>query len=160
VLTFGGGVNEVQRELIAMFGWACRRCRGDRVEHQRDHDWIMREAERIKALGETRPARARPGQPADRSTPGWTRSGRPTRGSRGDGAAGDGAGLDDARLRGTRGADDPLSQAMAMLDAAGFTSVLGTNCDQTYERYLRVGEQGLRDHAARGRRRAEADRGG
>jgi uncharacterized protein len=44
-------------------------------------------------------------------------------------------------LRGTRGADDPLSQAMAMLDAAGFTSVLGTNCDQTYERYLRVGEQ-------------------
>ena len=44
-------------------------------------------------------------------------------------------------LGGTRGADDPLSQAMAMLDKAGFTSVLGTNCDQTYERYLRVGEQ-------------------
>jgi uncharacterized OB-fold protein len=30
---------------------------------------------------------------------------------------------------------------MEMLDAAGYTSVLGTNCDQTYERYLRVGEQ-------------------
>ena len=44
-------------------------------------------------------------------------------------------------LRGTRGADDPLSGAMEMLDAAGYTSVLGTNCDQTYERYLRVGEQ-------------------
>ena len=43
--------------------------------------------------------------------------------------------------RGTRRADDPLSQAMQMLDDAGFTSVLGTNCDQTYERYLRVGEQ-------------------
>ena len=28
-----------------------------------------------------------------------------------------------------------------MLDEAGFTSVLGTNCDQTYERYLQVGEQ-------------------
>jgi 3-oxo-4,17-pregnadiene-20-carboxyl-CoA hydratase alpha subunit len=44
-------------------------------------------------------------------------------------------------LRGTRGADDPLSGAMEMLDAAGYTSVLGTNCEQTYERYLRVGEQ-------------------
>ncbi len=44
-------------------------------------------------------------------------------------------------LRGTRGADDPLSGAMEMLDAAGFTSVLGTNCEQAYERYLRVGEQ-------------------
>ena len=30
---------------------------------------------------------------------------------------------------------------MQVLDAAGFESVLGTNCDQTYERYLEVGEQ-------------------
>ena len=30
---------------------------------------------------------------------------------------------------------------MQVMDEAGFTSVLGTNCDQTYERYLRVGEQ-------------------
>src|SRR5205823_6382923 len=44
-------------------------------------------------------------------------------------------------LRGTRGADDPLSRAMDVLDAAGYHSVLGTNCEQTYERYLRVGEQ-------------------
>jgi uncharacterized OB-fold protein len=44
-------------------------------------------------------------------------------------------------LRGTRGADNPLSGAMEMLDAAGYTSVLGTNCEQAYERYLRVGEQ-------------------
>jgi uncharacterized OB-fold protein len=36
---------------------------------------------------------------------------------------------------------DPLHGAMQMLDAAGFTSVLGTNCDQTYERYLREGER-------------------
>jgi uncharacterized OB-fold protein len=41
----------------------------------------------------------------------------------------------------TRPEGDPLHGAMQMLDAAGFTSVLGTNCDQTYERYLREGER-------------------
>ena len=31
---------------------------------------------------------------------------------------------------------------MQLLDRrAGFTAVLGTNCDQTYDRYLRVGEE-------------------
>ena len=108
----------------------------------RDHDWILAETERIKALGETAPRLARDpvSQPIinawldaieetdARFTQGvappamaqvWTMPG----------------------LRGTRGADDPLSQAMEMLDGAGFTSVLGTNCDQTYERYLKVGEQ-------------------
>jgi uncharacterized protein len=103
---------------------------------------IMAETERIKALGETAPRLARDAvsQPVinawldaidetdTRFTQGlappamaqvWTMPG----------------------LRGTRGADDPLSQAMAMLDDAGFTSVLGTNCDQTYERYLQVGEE-------------------
>ena len=37
--------------------------------------------------------------------------------------------------------DDPLHGTMQMLDRAGFTSVLGTNCDQTYARFLRPGEQ-------------------
>ena len=36
---------------------------------------------------------------------------------------------------------DPLYATMAMLDEAGFTSVLATNCEQTYDRYLRPGEQ-------------------
>jgi uncharacterized OB-fold protein len=40
-----------------------------------------------------------------------------------------------------RPAGDPLHGTMQVLDEAGYTSVLGTNCDQTYERYLRVGEQ-------------------
>lgn len=107
----------------------------------RDHDWIMGESKRIQALGETAPRLARDpvSQPIinawldaidetdARFTEGvappamaqvWTMPG----------------------LRGTRGADDPLSQAMEVLDAAGFTSVLGTNCNQTYERYLEVGE--------------------
>ena len=30
---------------------------------------------------------------------------------------------------------------MAVLDDAGYTSVVATNCEQTYHRYLRVGEQ-------------------
>jgi len=37
--------------------------------------------------------------------------------------------------------DDPLGQMSQVLDAAGFTSVVATNCDQVYHRYLRHGEQ-------------------
>jgi uncharacterized OB-fold protein len=43
-------------------------------------------------------------------------------------------------LRGERPADDPLGAMTAILDEAGFTSVVATNCEQTYHRYLRVGE--------------------
>jgi len=35
---------------------------------------------------------------------------------------------------------DPLGQMMITLDDAGFSSVVATNCDQTYFRYLRHGE--------------------
>ncbi len=38
------------------------------------------------------------------------------------------------------GGADPLGQMMAVLDEAGFTSVVATNCAQTYHRYLRHGE--------------------
>ena len=44
-------------------------------------------------------------------------------------------------LHRTRAADDPLGQIMAILDEAGFTSIVATNCEQTYHRYLRVGEE-------------------
>jgi uncharacterized protein len=37
--------------------------------------------------------------------------------------------------------DDPMSLMSAVLDAAGFTSVVATNCEQEYFRYLRHGEQ-------------------
>jgi uncharacterized OB-fold protein len=43
-------------------------------------------------------------------------------------------------LHGQRGGDDPLGQMMSIMDAAGFTSVVATNCEQTYHRYLRPGE--------------------
>jgi uncharacterized protein len=38
------------------------------------------------------------------------------------------------------GGVDPLGRMMTVLDEAGFTSVVATNCDQTYLRYLRHGE--------------------
>ncbi|NKQ53102.1 DNA-binding protein [Amycolatopsis sp. K13G38] len=41
---------------------------------------------------------------------------------------------------GRRLSDDPLSLAMKMLDEAGYTSVVATNSEQTYHRYLRHGE--------------------
>ncbi|HJR88981.1 MAG TPA: MaoC family dehydratase N-terminal domain-containing protein [Aeromicrobium sp.] len=37
--------------------------------------------------------------------------------------------------------NDPLHTMINVLTDAGFTGVLGTNSEQTYERYLRVGEQ-------------------
>jgi uncharacterized OB-fold protein len=108
----------------------------------RDHDWIMAETERLKALGATEPRFARDpvSQPVinawldaiEDADPRWTQGEAPPAMAQVWTMPG---------LRGTRGADDPLSGAMEMLDAAGYTSVLGTNCDQTYERYLRVGEQ-------------------
>ena len=44
-------------------------------------------------------------------------------------------------LHGARAGDDPLGQMTAVLDEAGYTSVVATNCDQTYRRYLKLGEQ-------------------
>jgi uncharacterized OB-fold protein len=37
--------------------------------------------------------------------------------------------------------DDPLQIMSAALDDAGYTSVVATNCEQTYLRYLRLGEE-------------------
>lgn len=44
-------------------------------------------------------------------------------------------------LAGQRADDDPLSAMMSMLDDAGFTSVVATNSEQTYHRYVRHGER-------------------
>jgi uncharacterized OB-fold protein len=37
--------------------------------------------------------------------------------------------------------DDPLQRMIRVLDEAGFTSIVATNCEQGYHRYLRHGEQ-------------------
>ena len=44
-------------------------------------------------------------------------------------------------LHRVRADDDPLGQMSQVLDEAGYTSVVATNCDQAYHRYLKVGEQ-------------------
>jgi len=44
-------------------------------------------------------------------------------------------------LHGVRQDDDPLGAMVAVLDEAGYTSVVATNSDQTYHRYLRYGEE-------------------
>ena len=44
-------------------------------------------------------------------------------------------------LHAARTDDDPLGQMNQVLDDLGYTSVVATNCDQTYRRYLKLGEQ-------------------
>ncbi|GAA5048432.1 bifunctional MaoC family dehydratase N-terminal/OB-fold nucleic acid binding domain-containing protein [Nocardia callitridis] len=44
-------------------------------------------------------------------------------------------------LNGSRPEDDPMGAATELLDAAGYTSVVATDCQQTYHRYLNVGEE-------------------
>lgn len=46
-----------------------------------------------------------------------------------------------AGLYGERWGDDPLGRVMALLDSAGYESVVATNYEQIYHRYLELGEQ-------------------
>jgi uncharacterized OB-fold protein/acyl dehydratase len=46
-----------------------------------------------------------------------------------------------AGLSGQRADDDPTGQMVAALDEAGYRSVVATNADQVYHRYLRHGEE-------------------
>jgi uncharacterized OB-fold protein/acyl dehydratase len=46
-----------------------------------------------------------------------------------------------AGLHGRRADDDPLSKMMELFDNAGYIGVVATNCEQTYHRYLRPGEE-------------------
>ena len=44
-------------------------------------------------------------------------------------------------LGGVRPDDDPLGKIIELFDDAGYIGVVATNCEQTYHRYLRVGEE-------------------
>jgi uncharacterized OB-fold protein/acyl dehydratase len=44
-------------------------------------------------------------------------------------------------LGGVRPDDDPLGRIIELFDDAGYVGVVATNCEQTYHRYLRPGEQ-------------------
>ncbi len=46
-----------------------------------------------------------------------------------------------AGLGGVRADDDPLSKMMRLFDDNGYVGVVATNCEQTYHRYLRPGEE-------------------
>lgn len=118
------------------------------------HDWILGEAERVRALGESssRDGRDPVNQPMVNN---WVEAigdrnpvyVDPAAAEAVHGGVGTVAppamaqvwtmyGLDPAR-----DPSDPLYATMAMLDAAGFTSVIATDCEQTYDRYLRPGER-------------------
>ena len=122
------------------------------------HDWIMEQAEKLKATGETSPRLARDpvNQPQIHT---WLEAiGDPNPVYRDTPEAAElhggpvappamsqvwtmhGLGLPGGHHGGDARAHDPLHQMMKVMDDAGFTSVLGTNCDQTYDRYLRPGE--------------------
>jgi uncharacterized OB-fold protein/acyl dehydratase len=45
-----------------------------------------------------------------------------------------------AGLGGVRPDDDPLGRILGLFDEAGYLGVVATNCEQTYHRYLRPGE--------------------
>ncbi|MDQ6526574.1 hypothetical protein RB608_23335 [Nocardioides sp. LHD-245] len=106
------------------------------------HEHVLAEAERIKGWGEAaeRVARDEVNQPTINN---WLEA----------------MGLDNPRftageappsmaqvwtmygLGGKPSEDDPLHAMMRVLTDAGFTAVLGTNCEQSYDRYLAVGER-------------------
>jgi uncharacterized OB-fold protein/acyl dehydratase len=44
-------------------------------------------------------------------------------------------------LGGVRAADDPLTKILQLCDDAGYIGVVATNCEQTYHRYLKPGEE-------------------
>lgn len=103
------------------------------------HDAIMAAADRLSALTSKRVARDEVNQPTINN---WLEA----------------MGLDNPRFKsgeapptmaqvwtmyglgGKASPDDPLHAMMNVLTDAGFTGVLGTNSEQTYDRYLRVGE--------------------
>src|SRR4051812_23067881 len=109
------------------------------VDDRRDR--IMAEAERIKALGEASESVA-PYEVNQATIGTWL----------------DAMGYDNERFRSgeappsmaqvwtmpglgrRRPPEDPLSRMTEFLTDEGYTAVLGTNCEQTYERCVRVGE--------------------
>ena len=106
------------------------------------HERIMAEAERLMALGEASESLA-PYEVNQPTIGTWL----------------DAMGYDNQRFRdgeappsmaqvwtmngqgGKPSPDEPLHAMMTVLTEAGFTAVLGTNSEQTYDRYLRIGER-------------------
>ena len=117
------------------------------------HEQILVEVERIKALGDSEPRLGRDpvNQPMVNN---WVEAMSDANPIYVDETAAKSAGHDGLvappamlqvwsmrGLHGTRTADDPLGLVNNLLDEAGYTSIVATNCDSTYFRYLRHGEE-------------------
>jgi hypothetical protein len=106
------------------------------------HEEIMAEADRIIALGEASESRA-PFPVSQATISPWLDA----MGYRNDRFIDNEAPPSMAQvwtmpgLGRRRPPEDPLSRMTEFLTEQGYTAVLGTNCEQTYERYLRIGEQ-------------------
>ena len=106
------------------------------------HDRVMAEAERITALGEAAEREAR--DPVNQPTiNNWLEAMGNTnpRFQKGEAPPSMAQVWTMYGLGGHPPADDPLHAMMRVLTDEGFTAVLGTNCEQSYDRYLEVGEQ-------------------
>jgi hypothetical protein len=106
------------------------------------HDEIMAAAEQIKARGETYPRTGRDpvNQPMINNwveamgddNPRWLEGEAPPAMAQVWTMGG---------LHPKRDPQDPLHSMMQILTDAGYVGVLGTNCEQTYDRTLRVGDE-------------------
>ena len=148
VITFGGGVNEVMREMIAASGLKVPRVpRGEGAI-----DDIQAAAERVKAEGKSKPRVGR--HPVNQPMiDHWTDALGDKNPIYHDEAAAKAAGHPGIvappamiqvwtmmGLGGVRPDDDPLGKIIELFDDAGYIGVVATNCEQTYHRYLRPGE--------------------
>ncbi len=146
VITFGGGVNEVMREMIAASGLKVPRVPTVTPEE------IHRTVADIKAAGPSKPRAGRDpvNQPMIRH---WVDAIGDDNPIYIDEAAAKTAGHPGIvappamiqvwtmmGLGGDRPGDDPIGPIMELFDGAGYVGVVATNCDQTYHRYLRPGE--------------------
>ncbi len=112
------------------------------TDDQQRHERIMAEAERIKALGEASESMAP--YPVNQATIGTWMDAMGYHNKRFESGEAPPSMAQVWTMPGLgrrRPDEDPLSRMMDVLTAEGFTAVLGTNCEQSYERYLRVGEE-------------------
>mgnify|MGYP006210675579 CR=1 FL=1 len=117
------------------------------------HEWIMAEADRIAAGGESAPRFGRDpvNQPMVNNWVEAIGDQNPVYVDEEAAAASVHGGLvappamaqvwTMGGLNGTRDPQEPLYATMAVLDEAGYTSVVATDSEQSYLRYLRPGEQ-------------------
>ncbi|WP_246002459.1 bifunctional MaoC family dehydratase N-terminal/OB-fold nucleic acid binding domain-containing protein [Allorhizocola rhizosphaerae] len=99
-----------ETDRLKALGWCGERVARDPVNQPMINNWV-------EAMGDTHPA-YREGLAPPAMVQVWTMRG----------------------LHPAPQPDDPLHAMSAVLDEAGFTSVVATNCEQTYHRALKVGE--------------------